>query len=375
MNLKNFKSGTYKQQYQYKSFCPAKINQTWVWDDPKINILLEQATQGLGELNAFSLIVPDIDLFIQMHIIKEANHSSKIEGTQTELEEVLMKKEDLAPEKRDDWQEVQNYVTAINFAIKKLEKLPLSNRLLRDTHAILMEGVRGERKNPGEFRESQNWIGGSTIADAVFVPPHHEDVPELMTDLEKFWHDKSIDVPHLIKIAISHYQFETIHPFLDGNGRIGRLLITLYLMSNNLLKKPSLYLSDFLEKHRTSYYDALSRARESNDLIHWIKFFLNAIITTAENGKNTFQGILKLRNEINNLIVKLGRRAENAKRLIDLLYRNPVINVNDVVNHLGITIKSASELVNEFENLGILKETTGFKRNRIFEFRKYIELF
>ena len=375
MNLKDFKSGTYKQQYQYKSFCPVKINQTWVWDDPQINILLEQATQGLGELNAYSFIVPDIDLFIQMHIIKEANHSSKIEGTQTELEEALMKKEDLAPEKRDDWQEVQNYVNAINFAIKQLNKLPLSNRMLRDTHAILMEGVRGENRNPGEFRKSQNWIGGSTIADAVFVPPHHEDVSELMTDLEKFWHNKSIDVPHLIKIAISHYQFETIHPFLDGNGRIGRLLITLYLVSNNLLKKPSLYLSDFLEKHRTSYYDALSRARESNDLIHWIRFFLNAIITTAENGKNTFQGILKLRNEINNLIVKLGRRAENAKRLIDLLYKNPVINVNDVVDHLGITIKSASELVNEFEGIGILKETTGFKRNRIFEFRKYIELF
>lgn len=375
MNLKKFKSGIYKQQFKYKNFTPEKINHTWVWDDPKINVLLEKATQTLGELNAFSHIVPDINIFIHMHIIKEANTSSKIEGTKTKIDEVLMDKENIAPEKRDDWQEVQNYVKAMNYAIKKLDKLPLSNRLLKQTHAILLEKARGKHKCPGEFRKSQNWIGGSNISDAVYVPPSHEEMPELMSDLEKFLHNEEINVPHLIKIAISHYQFETIHPFLDGNGRIGRLLITLYLVSHNLLSVPSLYLSDFFEKNRTSYYDALSRVRESNDLIHWIKFFLNGVITTAEKGKKTFQKILKLKDNIDNKIITLGKKAKNAKRLIYILYKKPIININSIITLINVSKRTARELTNELVKRDILKEVTGYKRNRVFEFNEYIKLF
>jgi Fic family protein len=375
MNLKKFKSGIYKQQYQYKSFYPTKINQEWIWEEPKINVLLEKATKSLGELNAFTLIVPDVALFIQMHIVKEANTSSRIEGTRTEIDEALMSKEDVAPEKRDDWQEVQNYIQAMNFAIQTLEKIPLSGRLLRETHAILMEGVRGELKNPGEFRRSQNWIGGSNLTDAVYIPPHCDDVPELMSDLENFWHNENIDVPHLIKAAISHYQFETIHPFLDGNGRIGRLIITLYLVGFGLLIKPSLYLSDFFEKHRVSYYDALSRVRESNDLSHWVKFFLNAVIETAEKGKRTFGDILALKNTVDSKIVTLNRRAENGRYLLQLLYKQPVITVNDVVKLLNISAKSANLIINDFINLGILEEVTGQRRNRLFSFTAYVNLF
>ncbi len=375
MKIENYHSGTFIQQYQYKSFMPTPVNEEWVWEDPIINTLLESATRALGELNAFSLIVPDIDLFIHMHVLKEASQSSRIEGTQTHMDEAVMDLSQIDPEKRDDWQEVQNYVEAMNNALIELKTLPLSVRLLKNTHSILMQGVRGEHKSPGEFRTSQNWIGGSNLSNAVFIPPHHNDVPDLMSDLEKFWHNDSIHVPDLIKIAISHYQFETVHPFLDGNGRIGRLLITLYLISRRLLNKPSLYLSDFLEQHRGSYYDALTRVRSSNDLGHWIKFFLTAVIETAEKGKQTFQAILALRNELESKMVTLGRRAENARALLLSLYRKPVVSVNDVAGLLSLTHRSANGLVAQFVELGILEEITGYQRNRMFVFRKYLGLF
>ncbi|MFA5718873.1 MAG: Fic family protein [Desulfobulbaceae bacterium] len=375
MKFENFRSGEFKQQYQYKSFQPASINQEWSWEDTRINVLLEKATKSLGELNAFTLIVPDVDLFIRMHIIKEANTSSRIEGTKTEMDEAVMDEESIIPERRNDWREVQNYVRAMNTAIEKLNTLPLSLRLLRQTHEILMTGVRGKRKTPGEFRRSQNWIGGSSLADAVFIPPHHEDMADLLSDMEAFWHNESIHVPHLIRCALSHYQFETIHPFLDGNGRIGRLLITLYLVSHGLLAKPSLYLSAHLEKHRGTYYDALTRVRESHDIGHWVRFFLQAVVETAESGKGTFQNILALRQEMDRKIVTLGRRAENGRRLIMLLYVTPAITVNSVAERLGLKYYTANQLVSAFTELEILKEATGYQRNRIFIFQNYVDIF
>lgn len=375
MNLKNFKAGHYIEQYQYKSFSPVKINQTWIWDDPQINVLLEQATRVLGELNAFTLIVPDVDMYIYMHVVKEANTSSRIEGTRTNMDEVLMKEEDIKPERRDDWREVQNYIKAMNVAIDELKRLPLSTRLLRQTHAILLEGVRGTHKLPGDFRKSQNWIGGSNLTDAIFIPPHHEEVSELMSDLEKFLHNDDIQVPHLIKIAIAHYQFETIHPFLDGNGRIGRLLITLYLVSQDLLKKPSLYLSDFFERHRSGYYDALTYVRTQNQLGHWIKFFLNAVIETARKGVNTFNQILELRTEVNDKLICLGRRAENGQKLINHLYLNPIINATQAAELLQLSFPATIELIKQLEEFELLSEITGHKRNKIYQFKRYYDLF
>lgn len=375
IKFEEFSAGQWVQQYQYKSFAPTLINREWLWQDPVINTLLEKASRALAELDAFTLIVPDVDLFIQMHITKEANISSRIEGTQTQMDEAVMEAAQLAPEKRDDWTEVRNYVQAINDAIADLETLPLSNRLLKHTHAILMQGVRGENKTPGEFRISQNWIGGSGLNDAAFVPPHQDLVLDLMSDLEQFWHNENINVPQLIRIALSHYQFETIHPFLDGNGRIGRLLITLYLVDKGLLRKPSLYLSDFFERNRSSYYDALTRVRESNDLIHWVKFFLSAVIETASKGKETFQSILQLRQEMDTLVLGMGRRAENAQQLLNQLYKRPSTTVQDVSELLGISSTAATNLIKQLQSDGVLREITGYQRNRVFLFERYITLF
>lgn len=375
MKFEEFNSGSWQQQYQYKSFSPVKVNREWSWENPQINTLLERASRALAELDAFTLIVPDVDLFIQMHITKEANNSSRIEGTQTEMDEAVLDSSQLAPERRDDWQEVQNYVQAINEAVDELQRLPLSNRLLKHTHAILMQGVRGEHKTPGEFRVSQNWIGGSGLADAAFIPPHQDEVPALMGDLELFWHNDQIDVPELVRIAISHYQFETIHPFLDGNGRIGRLLIALYLVNKGLLRKPSLYLSDFFERNRASYYDALMRVRVSNDLLHWVKFFLSAVIETASKGKQTFEGILALRHEVDAQAFGYGKRAENVQTLLKHLYRRPAVTAGQASEILGVSHQSASALLNKMAEDGILNEITGYQRNRVFMFTRYLQLF
>lgn len=375
MKFETFQAGRWVQQYQYKSFSPVAVNREWSWEDPQINTLLERASRALAELDAFTLIVPDVDLFIQMHITKEANNSSRIEGTQTEMDEAVLESSQLAPEKRDDWEEVQNYIQAINEAVNELERLPLSNRLLKHTHQILMQGVRGEHKTPGDFRVSQNWIGGSNLSDAAFIPPHPSEVADLMGDLELFWHNDNINVPELIRIAISHYQFETIHPFLDGNGRIGRLLIALYLVNKGLLRKPSLYLSDFFERNRASYYDALTRVRVSNDIIHWVKFFLSAVIETAGKGKATFIGILALRQEMDQLAFGYGKRAENVQKLLKHLYRRPAITAAQVSELLDVTHQTASALLNKMVEDEMLNEVTGYQRNRIFVFERYLMLF
>jgi Fic family protein len=375
MKFETFEAGRWQQRYQYKSFEPVPVNHAWIWEDATINTLLEAANRTLGELNAFSLIVPDIDLFIHMHVVKEAQTSSRIEGTQTGIDEALMPEEQIQPEKRDDWREVQNYVQAVNLAIGELANVPLSNRLLRLTHARLMEGVRGEHKQPGDFRISQNWIGGSSLTDAVFIPPHPDGVPELMSDLERFWHNDEIQVPHLVKLAISHYQFETIHPFLDGNGRIGRLMVPLYLVSHGLLAKPSLYLSDFFERNRTSYYDALMRVRVSNDIIHWVRFFLSGVAETATKGRNVFRQILALRTEVEQSILGLGKRTPNARRLLNLLYNRPLVMSADIEKALEVSQPTAGKLIQDFEKLGILTEITGQERWRTYAFKRYLDLF
>jgi len=376
MNINDFISGTWQKGNKYKYFLPEKINHTFVWTDESINELLEKASLKLGELNSFSRFVPDTDMFIIMHIFKEAVVSSRIEGTRTNIEEALVEEKEITPERRDDWQEVNNYVKALNLAIEELATLPLSNRLIRNTHKVLLSSVRGEAKTPGEFRTSQNWIGGASINDAVFIPPSHIELPELMSDLELFLHNDTIKVPHLIRIAIAHYQFETIHPFLDGNGRIGRLLITLYLVSAGVLEKPLLYLSDFFEKNKSLYYDNLTLVRTKNDLGQWLKYFLVGVIETAEKGVSTLKKIVDLKADIEqNRMQSFGKRGKHGQLLLNSLFSKPILNVKDIQEITGLSPKAAYDLVEAFIETGILKETTGYQRNRVFIFEEYVKMF
>ena len=376
MNIKEFKSGGYEQQYEYRSFLPTPINREWVVSDPQILTLLEETNRLLGELNGFSQLIPDVDVFIRMHITKEATTSSRIEGTQTNMEEALIGKLDVDPEKRDDWQEVHNYIQAINFSIKQMDQMPLSNRLLRETHAVLLRGVRGTHKQPGEFRTSQNWIGVS-LNHATFIPPHHLHVPDLMSDLEKFMHNDQIHVPHLVRIALIHYQFETIHPFLDGNGRLGRLLIVLYLAGSGLLHKPALYLSDFFERHKGEYYDQLMAVRTTQKMEPWLRFFLLGMRETTALSIQVFRDILTLKERIERKYMPTFhvRRQANAQMLMKSLYRVPVINIKMVTDLIKTQTNTAAALIDDFVKLGILRELTGQRRNRLFIFQDYVRLF
>ena len=365
-----------KHSTGYTYFMPNEINDSWIWEDQSINKLLEKAAIKLGELNSFSKLVPNIDLFLQLHVTKEAVVSCRIEGTQTQMDEALLDEDEILPERKNDWVEVKNYIKALNQAIKELESLPISSRLIKKTHQILLDSVRGEHKQPGEFRTSQNWIGGNSLADAVFIPPNQIYVNELMGDLEKFLHNEVINVPALVKIGIAHYQFETIHPFLDGNGRIGRLLITLFWVDQKILNKPLLYLSAFFEKNKGLYYDNLTFVRSKNDMKQWLKYFLVGVAETAEMATQTLSNVLELKARLEaNINTNFGKRANNASILLQHLFKKPVIQVNHVKDLTNNSYKTANDLVTEFVNAGILKEMTGRSRNRVFLFDEYIKLF
>jgi len=372
--MNKYNSGKQINQGYYKSFQPNLINREWHLDNMEVIQLLSRADRHVGRLDMYSEYV-NIELFIRMHIAKEATQSSKIEGTQTNMEEAFLSKDEIIAEKRDDWEEVQNYISAMNEAVKLLHRLPFSSRLIKQIHNILLQGVRGEHKLPGEYRSSQNWIGGATLNDAIFIPPVHTSIDELMSDLEKFANDDLNPLPDLIKIAIIHYQFETIHPFLDGNGRVGRLLIAIYLVSKGILKQPILYLSDFFENNRQLYYDNLMLARTQNNISQWLKFFLTGIIETAKKGVTTFDAILQLQKKLEIKLKTLGNRNINAQKVIDYLYTQPVINVSNVEAIIQKSYVTAYKLINDLEQLEILSEISGAQRNKLYVFKDYLDLF
>jgi len=360
---------------EFQAFLPNSLFQGYEFQDKSTLLLLEEATRLLGEVNAYSRLIPDVEYFIKMHVKQEAVVSSRIEGTRTEIDEAVLPKEEIDPERRDEWQEVQNYVEGMNVGIKALQSLPISVRLLKEVHKILLSNGRGEEKLPGEIRKSQNWIGGSTLRTAHFVPPHHAHVDELLSDWEKFWHDKTGEMPVLIKVALMHYQFETIHPFLDGNGRVGRMFITLQLIERGFLDKPVLYISDYFEHFRQLYYDALDRVRAKDDWEPWVRFFLEGIIVTTKKGRKTFEDIVELRAIYELKLLKLGRKMPNANKLLVAMYSQPIMSVTDVQNTLGVTYHTANKLVADLVGLDILSEKTGYSRNRLFELKDYVTIF
>jgi Fic family protein len=372
-----FDPGSYRQQQSdFKAFIPSSlINNEYRASDKKILSTLGSAMHALGELNAYANIVPDADIFLEMYITKEAVTSSGIEGTKTNVEEALSPEDDVKEERRNDWQEVQNYIAALQWGVQELKTLPLSIRLLKGIHFALMQGVRGKNKLPGEIRTSQNWIGGATPATAKFVPPPFVDLPDHLSDLERFWHQASPDIPPLIRIAMSHYQFETIHPFLDGNGRTGRLLIIMHLMHEKLLNSPVLYLSAFLEEYRQDYFDHLERIRTKGDMDRWILFFLGGVEATAISARKTMEHILQLKKRYEKQIASADTRTAISLRFLEALFSKPIVTVQDAMHLLSLSKPAANSLVNHFAELGILKEITGKQKNRVYSLWEYVALF
>ena len=340
---------------------------------------LSKADLALGRLDGVAKFIPNPDLFVEMYIRKEAVLSSQIEGTQASLDDILeyeagaISKDQTVP---NDVDEVFNHVNAMNYGLARLDQLPLSNRLLREIHEKLLVGVRGEKKTPGQFRRTQNWIGppGRPIEESIFVPPPPNELGSLLGDLEQFIQSDT-SLPILIRCAIAHCRFETIHPFLDGNGRLGRLLITLMLCEREILHRPLLYLSAYLKKHRQTYYECLMGVRENNDMESWLRFFLRGVHEVADQAYQTADKIIAHRQEHAQILDTKARESANTGRFLDLLYRQPIVNVEMVRRGIEVSQPTANSLVAEFESLGILGEITGRKRDRVFRFHSYMGLF
>src|SRR5579884_3069279 len=374
------RAGRYERQPSgYRAFIPAALPpRPAVRLDAELQTLLSKADHALGRLDGAVLTLPNPDLFVFMYVRKEAVLSSQIEGTQSSLQNLLAAEARLNdPDAPDDVSEVVSYVRAMNHGLKRLAKLPVSVRLIREIHAELMRGVRGGRLPPGELRTSQNWIGpaGCTLAEATFVPPPPHEVPNALTDLERFLQAKD-DLPVLVKVGLAHAQFETIHPFLDGNGRIGRLLITFLLTERRLLARPVLYLSHYFKRHRTEYYDRLQAVRDQGDWEGWLAFFLRGVAEVAAEAAQTAAAVLRMREEYRNRITeRLGRAAANGHRIMEKLFDHPIVTVGTVRKWLDVTPAGANNLVNRLVEVGVLREITGYARNRRFRFDPYLRVF
>jgi Fic family protein len=374
------RAGTYRQQSGgYRAFLPAPMPPTPpVVVAGELQRLLSEADRALGRLDGSVQTLPNPDLFVYMYVRKEAVLSSQIEGTQSSLQDLLAAEAHVADDRRPkDVAEVVNYVRAMKHGLARLVELPVSVRLIREIHAELLHGVRGSRLTPGELRSSQNWIGpgGCTLAEATFVPPPPSEVPAALGALETFLHQQD-DVPLLVKIGLAHAQFETIHPFPDGNGRVGRLLITFLLCERGVLRKPVLYLSHYFKRQRPAYYERLQAVRDAGDFEGWLGFFLRGVAEVSVEAADTARRILELREAHRRLITdQLGRAAGNGHRVLEMLYEQPVLSVKDVQTLLGTTFAGANQIVQRLVSLNVIREMTGQARHRRFRYDAYVRLF
>ncbi|NLC72953.1 MAG: Fic family protein [Ruminococcaceae bacterium] len=375
MKLESNRAGKLKRiQSDYECFIPHNLKEIEVNIDEEMSRLINKAYLILGRLDGMAIVLPDIDLFVSMYVQKEAVISSQIEGTQASLVDVLQK--DRNNEKIRDTEEIVNYIKATNFAFKRLRDLPLCMRLIKETHAVLLSNVRGKEKMPGEFRKSQNWIGhaGSTLKNASFIPPSPEEMDYCLSDLEKYIHEES-GVSNLIKIALIHYQFETIHPFLDGNGRIGRLLIILFLREQGLVEYPVLYLSYFFKKHRGKYYELLNNIRIKGEFEEWIKFFIEGICNVSEDAINSIQTIVKLKNEDMEKIRSFSRgNISNLLTVYDYLLKHPFVEAEDIKNLINVSKPTVNKIFENLMELEILELVEEKKRYRQYVYKKYVDI-
>jgi Fic family protein len=374
------RSGRYVKQVEgYSAFIPSPLppDPPIKMDDPELIRLLSDADRALGRLDGSTSILPNPDLFVAMYVRQEAVLSSQIEGTQSTLEDVLQFEIDVkGQEIPKDVEEVVNYIRAMNYGLERLKEIPLCLRLIREIHAELVDGVRGSDRTPGEFRKSQNWIGetGCSLSNASFVPPPITQMNQALDNLEKFLHDTT-SFPVLILCGLAHAQFETIHPFLDGNGRIGRLLITFLLCERSILQRPLLYISHYLKDHRMEYYDRLMAIRTHGDWEGWLKFFLRGIFEVSQSATATARSILNLRETHREIIGQKISSSNYGLRLLDFLFQQPIVTVRLVETNLQCAYVTASKTVEQFVELGLLKEITGWQRNRLYHYEPYLALF
>lgn len=373
------RSGTYIKQLsgemQYQSFRPTPLQKVSLQElDSDFYSLLTKTAMSLGRLDGISSRIPDIDLFVSMYVRKEALMSSQIEGTQATLDDIL--DPEVEENQNADIADVLNYIRATNYAMDRMEELPLCNRLLKETHEILLSGIRGGEKSPGEFRRSQNWIGptGGTIKNASFIPPSPEDMVDAMSDLEKYMNESDDSLDVLIQSALVHYQFETIHPFLDGNGRIGRLLITLFLCQREVLARPVLYISYFLKQNRIEYYDRLMEVRKKGNYEQWIRFFIEALYRTSEDATQTIDSLVALRDKNRAATQSVGRSAKNVRKVFDYIEKCPIIDIRKTCEELAMPFSTVSRAVERLCALHILEQTESVKRNRCFAYEEYLNI-
>lgn len=375
--LEDFSSGHYESQGDYESFIPAKMNTPRSWTDPEINELLQNASYALGSLRMYSPQVPEYDIFVHMLMANEAVKSSKIEGTHTDLEEFFRPIDELAPEKRYDRQEVQNYFNALTETIPLVldEGFPLSTRLICTAHRILMYGARGQNKSPGSYRKSQNWIGGEKPSDARLVPPPATRINELISDLENFLHAPHYALPELIRVGMAHWQFETIHPFLDGNGRVGRLIILWYLLETGLLHVPCFFIADYIEKHRQEYYDRLHAVVAHSDMINWLKFFLTATIETVRTTHHKFECMTDLMQEYEAIRPQIDGETGDVNLVFRHMYHSPVFSITELASATNLADDTLQRIVDSMQAKGVVHAATGVHGDQRYVAKDFLRIF